>query len=84
MMLAPFQHRVKTHDEPFVSYVKDVVTNYGMSVKHGHHHIYQALPRLLTVWFDFSTYCLGITKQTKEARNFPLPKQYMAWYIFQF
>jgi len=59
--------RVKTHDEPFVSYVKDVLSNYGMSVKYGHHHIYQALPRLLTVYFDFGTYCVGITKQTKEA-----------------
>jgi serine/threonine-protein kinase ATR len=52
-----------------VSYVKDVLTNYGMSVKHGHHHIYQALPRLLTVWFEFGTHCVGLTKQTKEASH---------------
>jgi hypothetical protein len=25
-------------------------------LKHGHNYIYQSLPRLLTLWFEFGTY----------------------------
>lgn len=50
-----------------MNYVKDVIWNYGMSVQQGHHHIYQALPRLLTVWFEFGTHCvLNMVKPTKQ------------------
>ena len=50
-----------------MEYVADVIRNYGSSVQHGHRHIYQSVPRLLTVWFEFGTHCVGITgKPTKQ------------------
>ena len=61
-------HRILIgEDQPFVEYVADVIRNYGSSVQHGHRHIYQSVPRLLTVWFEFGTHCVGITgKPTKQ------------------
>lgn len=50
-----------------MNYVKDVLWNYGMSVQQGHHHIYQALPRLLTVWFEFGTHC--VTSMAKPSKQ---------------
>ena len=37
----------------------EVVRNYGRAVQHGHRHIHQALPRMLTVWFDFGSACFA-------------------------
>ena len=62
-----------------MEYVADVIRNYGSSVQHGHRHIYQSVPRLLTVWFEFGTHCVGITgKPSKQvavdaAQRSPLP-----------
>ncbi|GAB4817356.1 hypothetical protein N2152v2_004402 [Parachlorella kessleri] len=43
-------------DRPHIEYLPDVVYQYGNSVLHGHAHIYQALPRLLTLWFELGSY----------------------------
>lgn len=46
-------------DEPFTDILKEVLHNYGSSVQHGIRHVYQSLPRLLTVWFDYGSHCLS-------------------------
>ena len=35
----------------------EVLANYGKSVLHGHKHIYQSMPRMLTIWFEYGNYC---------------------------
>ena len=45
-------------DEPFTDILKEVLHNYGESVKHGIRHVYQSLPRLLTVWYEYGSHCL--------------------------
>lgn len=47
-------------DRPFVEYVAEVIKNYGHSVRCGQRFIHQALPRLLTVYFDFGNHMLGL------------------------
>lgn len=31
---------------------------YAKCVLHGHRHVYQALPRMLTIWFEHGMHCL--------------------------
>ena len=35
----------------------EVLRNYGKSVLYGHQHIYQSMPRMLTIWFEYGNYC---------------------------
>ena len=35
----------------------EVLRNYGKSVLYGHKHIYQSMPRMLTIWFEYGNYC---------------------------
>jgi hypothetical protein len=35
----------------------EVLRNYGRCVAHGHKHIYQSMPRMLTIWFEYGNYC---------------------------
>ncbi len=35
----------------------EVLRNYGKSVLYGHTHIYQSMPRMLTIWFEYGNYC---------------------------
>ena len=44
-------------DQPFMEIVPEVLRNYGHAVQYGHCHIYQALPRLLTIFFEYGDYC---------------------------
>ena len=39
--------------------------NYGLAVQYGHRHIFQSLPRLLTLWFDFGSHIksIGVTQK---------------------
>ncbi len=46
-------------DRPHLEYLPEVVRLYGTCMLHGHAHIYQALPRLLTLWFELGTYVQG-------------------------
>lgn len=55
-------------DQPFVAYVAQVIKNYGKAVGCGNRHIYQSLPRLLTVWFEFGTYAVGLTPKTQTSQ----------------
>jgi len=40
-------------DRHHVTFLPEVLRNYGRSVQYGNRHIYRSLPRLLTLWFDF-------------------------------
>lgn len=44
-------------DQPFMEILHEVLRNYGKSVLHGHKHIYQSMPRMLTIWFEYGNYC---------------------------
>jgi serine/threonine-protein kinase ATR len=38
---------------PHELYVRQIITNYGQALKHGHSYLFQCLPRILTLWFEF-------------------------------
>eukprot|EP00698_Gefionella_okellyi_P014990 TRINITY_DN4193_c0_g1_i1.p1 TRINITY_DN4193_c0_g1~~TRINITY_DN4193_c0_g1_i1.p1 ORF type:complete len:1800 (-),score=472.86 TRINITY_DN4193_c0_g1_i1:48-5345(-) len=38
------------------SHLEKVIEHYGASLRYGHKHIFQALPRLLSLWFDFGAH----------------------------
>jgi serine/threonine-protein kinase ATR len=40
-------------DRHHLTFLPEVLRNYGRSVQYGSRHIYRSLPRLLTLWFDF-------------------------------
>jgi serine/threonine-protein kinase ATR len=40
-------------DRHHLTFLPEVLRNYGRSVQYGNRHIYRSLPRLLTLWFDF-------------------------------
>ena len=39
-------------DEEAIDLLSETVREYGASIKYGHRHIYESLPRMLTLWFD--------------------------------
>jgi serine/threonine-protein kinase ATR len=39
-------------DEHSIDYVIEIVTHYATSLRYGHRHVYESLPRMLTLWFD--------------------------------
>ena len=40
-------------DKAWMDILPEVIKNYGQAVQHGHRQIFQALPRLLTLWTGF-------------------------------
>ena len=44
-------------DQPFTEILPEVLRSYASCVLHGHRHVYQALPRLLTIWFEHGMHC---------------------------
>ena len=44
-----------------------VVQNYGLSMRYGHRNVHVTLPRLLTVWFDYSNKLNEMVEQEKHA-----------------
>lgn len=40
----------------------EVLRNYGRAVQHGNRNIYQSLPRMLTIWFQYGDYCCANAK----------------------
>ena len=52
-------------DQPHLEILPEVIRNYGLAVQYGHRHIFQSLPRLLTLWFDFGTHIKSITVTQK-------------------
>lgn len=43
------------NEKPWWSYVPDVLLFYAKGLHRGHKNLFQALPRLLTLWFDFGS-----------------------------
>ena len=39
-------------DERSIDYVLEVILHYATSLRYGHRHVYESLPRMLTLWFD--------------------------------
>ncbi|XAR72671.1 Non-specific serine/threonine protein kinase [Bertholletia excelsa] len=44
-------------DKRWWSYLPDVLLFYAKGLHRGHKNLFQALPRLLTLWFDFGSFC---------------------------
>lgn len=42
-----------------------VLKSYAESIKLGYRHIYQSLPRLLTLWYDFGTQLQALSPQAQ-------------------
>jgi serine/threonine-protein kinase ATR len=40
----------------------EVLRNYGRAVQFGNCNIYQSLPRMLTIWFEYGDYCYANVK----------------------
>ena len=48
----PTRSRAFDVDERSLDYVVEVIQHYATSLRHGHRHAYESLPRMLTLWFD--------------------------------
>uniref|UniRef100_A0A1D1YBN2 Serine/threonine-protein kinase ATR n=1 Tax=Anthurium amnicola TaxID=1678845 RepID=A0A1D1YBN2_9ARAE len=46
-----------TEEKPWWAYLPDVLLHYAKGLNRGHKNLFQALPRLLTLWFEFGTIC---------------------------
>lgn len=44
-------------DQPFMEILPEVLRNFGRAVQCGNRNIYQSLPRMLTIWFEYGNYC---------------------------
>ncbi|KAL0029509.1 hypothetical protein WJX79_000191 [Trebouxia sp. C0005] len=53
-------------DQPHLEILPEVIRNYGLAVQYGHQHIFQSLPRLLTLWFDFGSHIKSIAVTQKN------------------
>jgi serine/threonine-protein kinase ATR len=42
-------------DRPHLEFLPEVIKHYGESLVQGHAHVYQSLPRMLTLWFEFGS-----------------------------
>ncbi|XP_030746712.1 serine/threonine-protein kinase ATR-like isoform X2 [Sitophilus oryzae] len=49
-----------------------IVNNFGRSLYYGTNYIYQSMPRLLSIWFDYGTKLFGLTNRDvkEERRNY--------------
>ncbi|CAN6463926.1 unnamed protein product [Victoria cruziana] len=60
----------KIDEKPWWSYLPDVLLFYAKGLHRGHKHLFQALPRLLTLWFEFgSKYHRENLSSNKEVKN---------------
>ncbi len=46
-------------------FVLQVLRSYSESIKLGYRHIYQSLPRLLTLWYDFGSQLQALSPQAQ-------------------
>lgn len=52
------------------THLPDVLLFYAKGLHRGHKNLFQALPRLLTLWFDFGTFYYGSNQQSnKDMKN---------------
>lgn len=57
-------------DESCMKYLLMAMEQYINALKFNSKHVYQALPRLLSLWFDFTSYQAAEVKGTQPCRNF--------------
>ncbi|KAH9492123.1 hypothetical protein Btru_027012 [Bulinus truncatus] len=50
-------------------FIIHVVRNFGHSLKYGNQHIYQSLPRLLSLWLDYGTAVVEMEKREKGKQS---------------
>lgn len=63
------QKRHAPADEPWWSYLPDALLFYAKGLHKGHRCLFQALPRLLTLWFEFGTHFRGDALSTKHVKT---------------
>ena len=56
-------------DEEAIDYLTETVREYGNSIKCGHRHIYESLPRMLTLWFDTGDRLYAMDETEMSSRN---------------
>ncbi|XP_075094243.1 serine/threonine-protein kinase ATR-like isoform X1 [Nicotiana tabacum] len=57
-------------EKSWLSYLPDVLLFYAKALHRGHRNLFQALPRLLTLWFDFgSVYQISRSAANKEMKT---------------
>ncbi|KAK9858036.1 hypothetical protein WJX84_006124 [Apatococcus fuscideae] len=56
-------------DQPYLEILPLVLTNYGTSVQCGTHHIFESLPRLLTLWFEFGSQQMSSRSTSVKVRQ---------------
>ena len=61
-----------------MSYLVKILEKYGESLKCGHKHIFQSLPRLLTLWFENSSSLRGSQSQDTTQKEMHLVIQRLA------
>ncbi|KAG0625577.1 hypothetical protein M758_2G066000 [Ceratodon purpureus] len=63
------QKRHVPADDPWWSYLPDALLFYAKGLHKGHRCLFQALPRLLTLWFEFGTHYRGDALATKHVKT---------------
>jgi serine/threonine-protein kinase ATR len=61
---------VKDREFESLEYLSKAIYHYGQSLVWGHNYIFQSLPRILTLWFDFSATCTGNDKKSPRIMEF--------------
>ncbi|KAL5561258.1 hypothetical protein UlMin_031005 [Ulmus minor] len=58
-------------EKPWWTYMPDVLLFYAKGLHRGHKNLFQALPRLLTLWFDFGTFYQrnGVSNNLKDVHK---------------
>ena len=50
-------------------FIIHVIKNLGQSLQYGNQYIYQSMPLLLTLWFDFGVHVLDLEKGKKTEKT---------------
>ena len=69
-------------DEEAIDLLSETVREYGASIKYGHRHIYESLPRMLTLWFDIGDRVYEAEAEGMENRNSAKLKKVFAEVLF--
>ena len=56
-------------DERSTDYVIEVITHYATSLRYGHRHVYETLPRMLTLWFDITSAAAAHERRIKSSSS---------------
>lgn len=67
-------------EKPWWAYVPEVLIFYAKGLHRGHKNLFQALPRLLTLWFDFGTmYERSGTSSNRDLKNVHTTVTIICW-----